>query len=197
MPDEVLVSNVALDNTQPVGAAMWNQDLAQDFTTGSNPAGYRLSGVELSLTTIGTDVASPAVKLVSGSAHAEDAITLSGPDSLKQDTRQLYSYRAPADTILTSSTQYWIVVEHRGDDVRLDATDEAASSTSTAEDTSLAGWSIGDYTWWRSDASTGEFIWGGTVPSGQPSFITIDPPQAFLVRVNGTAVVNAVAVEGV
>lgn len=184
---EVLVSNVALDNIGAVGSALWVQDVAQDFTTGSNPAGYTLTSIELSLTTVGTDIASPTVTLVNGSVDATDRTTLSNPSSLTADTTELYTFTAPSGTTLTSSTQYWVVVEHDGDDVRINSTDYELSGA-TDEDTALAGWSIGDYTWFRGLEATDGFQWGGTVEPGQSSDATNEPPEAYLLKVTGTAV---------
>ena len=43
------------------------------------------------------------------------------------DATALYEYTAPDSTTLASATQYWIVVEHNGDDVRFNTTDPAAT----------------------------------------------------------------------
>lgn len=186
-PTEVLVSNTGIP-ADATGAALWSQDLAQDFTAGSNAAGYFLTQIELSLTTIGANIDAPTVTLVSGSPDATDGISLNGPASLVADMTQLYAFTAPSGTTLSSSTQYWVVVEHsepRGTDVRLDATD-SMDYRATDEPIADVGWSIGDYIWYS--GVTGGLVWGGEIEPGQPSEVTREDPGAFLLSVTGTAI---------
>lgn len=188
-PTEVLVSNTGIP-TSDDNSPLWSQDLAQDFTTGSNPAGYRLSSITLSLTTAGSDIDVPSVKLARQASDGTGDVTLTGPASLNEDATQLYEFTAPADTILSASTQYWVVVQHggpAGTHVSLnltDAFDHRAADESVAD----VGWSIGDYTWSRDASLTGEFNWGGYVEPGQPSDRTRDASQAYLLSVKGSAV---------
>lgn len=187
--EEVLVSNTDV-TASDVGFALWSQDLAQDFTTGSNLAGYRLSSIEISITTIGSNIDVPSVTLVSGSVSATDGTALAGPTSLTADATEFYEFTAPSNIILNGSTQYWIVVSHAGAsgvDVRLNLTDYW-DPQATDELVAADGWSIGDFTWWRELGSTGDFQWGGYVEPDQPSDATLDAPQAYLLKVTGSAV---------
>ena len=130
-------------------------DLAQSFTTGAKAGGYRLTSVELLLGSVGSLLAGPRVRVVSGSPHATGGIELSGPASLDGTSYKSYRFTAPANTILSPSTTYYVVVEKAavdGSHVRWRYT------ASTSEDTGAAsGWSINDAVHFRGGDSDGAF----------------------------------------
>ena len=161
-----LVSNIS----QPYSdeAVLDRSDYAQAFTTGSHSNGYTLDSVEVKLAAVGTDLAVPIVKLVSGTAaHSGTATTLTGPSSLDAQTRKNYTFTAPANTTLAASTTYWILVEvasSGGDNVSWSRTE------SGNEDTSETGWSIGDDLLFRAKDLTSSF----TGTTSKPGLLTIN-----------------------
>ena len=153
-----LVSNIG-----QAGAGVYRfteHDYAQGFTTGAKAGGHRLTSVELFLGGAGSDLARPRVRVVSGSPHATGGIELSGPASLDATTYKSHRFTAPADTILSPSTTYYVVVEKAavgGDHVRW------RNTASTSEDTGAAsGWSINDAVHFRAAESDGAF---SSIPS--------------------------------
>ena len=84
---QTLVSNT--DRATVSMANLITQDLAQEFTTGPNPTGYKLSSIDLYLTGRGTDL---TVKLFSGSATGSEVATLTSPG---WDTTCIRSFLPP------------------------------------------------------------------------------------------------------
>ena len=184
--ETTLVSN-GEQSIRSGGTNLLRLDAAQDITTGTNAAGYKLSSIDLWFWTHGENVTTPSVSLVSGSAHATDGVSLTGPASLVASTTRSYTFTAPANTTMSASTQYWIVIEGvpgtTGGDIFLVGTD------STSEDAAAEGWSIGDYTWSRDVSSDGAFTWGGQIDDSDPAGqATLYPPGANLLSVEGVAV---------
>ena len=102
---QTLVSNT--DRATVSMANLITQDLAQEFTTGPNPTGYKLSSIDLYLTGRGTDL---TVKLFSGSATGSEVATLTSP-GWERLGHNVYTFVPPANTNLTANTSYWIVVK--------------------------------------------------------------------------------------
>ena len=102
---QTLISNT--DRATQHMANLITQDLAQEFTTGPNPTGYKLSSIDLYLTGRSTDL---TVKLFSGSATGSEVATLTslGWERLGHN---VYTFVPPANTNLTANTSYWIVVK--------------------------------------------------------------------------------------
>ena len=105
---QTLVSNT--DRATQHIANLITQDLAQEFTTGPNPTGYKLSSIDLYLTGRGTDL---TVKLFSGSATGSEVATLTSP-GWERLGHNVYTFVPPANTNLTANTSYWIVVKGTG-----------------------------------------------------------------------------------
>ena len=103
----VLVSNIAQTSVTPFSLA--DRDFAQSFTTGTNPAGYLISSIELRLQTDGDPVA-PTVKLFSGSARGMEVATLSLRGNLAPSTTANYAF-APSTTLNLAPGTYWVVIE--------------------------------------------------------------------------------------
>ena len=81
---------------------------AQPFRTGANTDGYVLTSIE-----INTDIQAgamantlPTLKVYSGSAGGTEVAALTAPSSASSTL----TYTAPANTTLTASTTYWVVV---------------------------------------------------------------------------------------
>ena len=102
---QTLVSNT--DRATVSMANLITQDLAQEFTTGPNPTGYKLSSIDLYLTGRGTDL---TVKLFSGSATGSEVATLTST-GWERLGHNVYTFVPPANTNLTANTSYWIVVK--------------------------------------------------------------------------------------
>ena len=120
-------SNIDLENTE-----------AQQFTTGSHAAGYSLSSIDIRF---GTAVGTPAnlrVELWSAKSDGTPDTglkTLTTPSSVPAGT---VSFAAPANTVLTASTNYFVVVSRTAA-----TTGDLALTTSDDEDSGAAtGWSI-------------------------------------------------------
>ncbi|MDE0384308.1 MAG: hypothetical protein OXI22_10515, partial [Defluviicoccus sp.] len=175
----VLVSNLGQPetNNHPLGSA----DLAQKFTTGPTARGYTLTGVDLRLVisrALAGDFAAPRVVVVRGAATGSDSVEVArltaGTSPIPRTVAGNYALIAPENTVLSPSTDYWLVVERamgKGGHVRVLVTRSDAVDTSSA-----AGWSIDDDRLHRNHASTGSF-------SGHR--------DALMIRVNGSRINTA------
>ena len=112
-------------------------DVAQRFTTGFNPGGYRLTTVELRLTTRNDSTAVPTVTVHSHSPTGPEVAALRGPATLEQNTTENYTFAAPDGAILSPSTLHWLRIE-AGSDVRI-----VNASGSPTLNTAADGWAIG------------------------------------------------------
>ena len=164
-----LVSN--LGNTQSDFPALTNYDLAQPFDTGSNAAGYTLTGIDLRLRggSCGPTIDVPSVRVV-----AEDPMSTTGQIVLSTSvaaltcvTDETVAYTAPGGSTLAASTEYFVVVENGSSGGAI------WWQTSNNSETGEAGWSIADKFKRRSASSTGSFsiVTGGIQ----------------MLRINGTA----------
>lgn len=185
--DATTLASNAEQSISSGGTNLLTLDAAQDITTGTNAAGYKLSSIDIWLKTDGENVTTPSVSLVSGSVHATDGVSLTGPASLVASTTRGYTFTAPANTTMSASTQYWIVID--GVSGTTGGTIFVAKTDSTSEDTAADGWSIGDYTWIRDISSDDAFTWGGQIDDSDPDGrTTIYPPGAYLLSVEGFAI---------
>ena len=99
-----LLSNLGQTSAEQAQLA----DGAQPFRTGANTDGYVLTSIE-----INTDIQAgamantlPTLKVYSGSAGGTEVAALTTPSSASSTL----TYTAPANTTLTASTTYWVVV---------------------------------------------------------------------------------------
>ena len=138
-------------------------DLAQQFTTGSNFTGYTLTTIDLRLT-IPTGSALPTVKLYAGSASGTQVASLTTPSSTSTSTAN-YTYTAPANVTLAKNTNYWVVAEC--------SCAATWSVVSIHEDpTPAPGWSIADQNESRAGNALTPYVAHANL--------------AFTIRVNGT-----------
>ena len=163
-PPSVLVSNFRQTQFAGEGAGTV-YDLAQGFTTGANPGGYTLTGLELGLgATSGT--VPPTVTLHSGSANGAKVADFTGPAAVILG-HSIESFTPTTAGTLSASTDYWLVYEGGSDGMSWTTT------ASDAEDAgSAGGWTIADVAQRRSASSTG-------------SFTDLSIGHAFSLRVNG------------
>ncbi|WP_419947097.1 choice-of-anchor R domain-containing protein [Candidatus Poriferisodalis sp.] len=179
----VLVGNTG--QYEKSAEALVDHDHAQRFTTGSNTDGYSLTSVDVRLETeLGSDVAAPAVSLVSGTSPSTGTATaLTAPASLDAGSGpKKYSYTAPSGTRLDASTSYWIVVESAatgGEHVHWTVTEF------DGEDRFYPGWSIEHQVWRRSASAVGSY--------------TAQPDRSMMLQIHGTPVggLSSLALSGV
>ena len=156
-----LVSNI--DQTPGVVSGnLAAHDFAAGFTTGSNVTGYSLRDIEIRFGADSTP-SGLSVRLATGPAtNPTDVATLTNPATL---VRGINRFAAPANTMLSANTTYFVVVEGTAGHVR--------RTTSDAEDSGGAsGWSVADTTRFRTASSTGNFV---------------SRSDSLLIRVNGSA----------
>ena len=128
-------------------------DLAQQFTTGANPGGYTLTGVELKLSST-TGAGPPTVTPHSGSAHGTKVADFDGPVAVSVGAT-VETFTPTTAVTLSASTDDWVVIEGGSSDMAWSTT------TSDAEDAgdagSSGGWTVADVMQSRTASSTGSF----------------------------------------
>ena len=146
--DVVFVSNLDQDDDTNTDDA---RDRAQRFTTGSNPAGYTLTSVEIRSEDPQSDDATVSICTIDGRGDPTSSCTpLTVPSSFAAG---ILVFSAPNDHSLSANTSYTLVVgSPGGESLRLDAT--RADEEDSAE---VAGWSIADA--YHTDNTSG---WGIT-----------------------------------
>ena len=131
-------------------------DQGQGFTTGADTGGYVLASVDIKLestsNTESTGSQIPTVTIVQGTPTGTVVATLMNPASLAANTTADYTFTAPANTTLSASTTYYVVMEGGR------ATISAARTNLDDEDSGgESDWSIADVSNWRSASSNGSF----------------------------------------
>ncbi len=176
-PEVILISNIGQTSDQS-SAAGTEKDLAQGFTTGNNPRGYDLTGIDIriELTTSNT-LTSPTVKLRAGDPRGPlVATTLSynfvfNPDELGITETNNYPFVARTAVRLAAATTYYVVIEGGSDELIYQATTDTSYDSRT-----LPGWRISNTHHSRDDESTGAFTSGtGALQIGALGSV-VDPP---------------------
>ena len=144
--------------------------MAQAFTTGSNSAGYTLTGVGIDIQSLDFEATTNATTFtVSIHSHSSGAPgislgTLSNPASLPGDGVNAFTTRGIA---LAASTTYFVVIDRVGGN-----TGPLLSINNTAPDAQdsgrASGWSIGNGSLYRDWASSGSWT-----SEGQPLKIRV------------------------
>ena len=149
------VSNIGQsENASALGVSSFDQ--GQGFTTGAATAGYVLASVDIklesSINTILSGSEIPTVTIVQGTPTGTVAATLTKPASIAANTTADYTFTAPANTTLSASTTYYVVMEGGRSGI------SAARTNLDAEDSGgESDWSIADVSNWRSASSNGSF----------------------------------------
>ena len=184
-PDLTLVANTG-QSQDTFGAFQTTQDMAQKFTTGGKPGGYKLARVDLRLQNGGAGQPDYAVTVRTDSSDAPNATALGTLTTTATwpDSYGLVSFSASGDGIsLAANTDYWLVI-----DVSNGRNSRARMTRSSSEDSgAAAGWSIGNATRRVSDAGTWIHfnrpmqiaLYGTGAATGPPAFSSA--------AVNGTA----------
>ena len=129
-----LVSNADQPDSDQVGN---DNKIAQEFTTGSNEGGYILSSVEVaSVDNEGDDFSASLCTATSGGNPSSTCTDLMSPSSFARGT---LTFTAPADTVLTKDTDYFVVFEPGSGEVTFDRVGSNSEDAGAA-----AGWSIGN-----------------------------------------------------
>ena len=162
-PARQLVSNVGQPNRS--GSNMDRDDLAQEFTTGSNQIGYTLTSIDMFLYGRSASQIAPTVTLHSGSAAGTKVADFTGPSSIGSGDIN-YTFTPTTAVTLSASTEYWVVAKDAG------AESFWNNTARTGEDGGGAlGWTIADVGQYRTAGTEAEFE-DITVP--------------FQLRINGT-----------
>ena len=130
------------------------QELAQQFTTGSNSGGYTLStaAIWFSALPANADVTNFVAAIYTDTSDTPGTLkyTLTNPSG-NFSTNGKKDFSAPSNSILDPSTKYWLVLMN---DNATDGQDANVVSTDSGKDSdSLAGWSIETQRFQRSSRS--------------------------------------------
>jgi len=121
-------------------------DVAQGFTTGSNPNGYHLLGVQLQFLNLVTGMTAKVATGLPGSITEVATLTAAATHG----GGGYVNFIAHANTQLASDTTYWVVIEG--------SSGQMLGTSSGAEDTgSAVGWSIANNRLVRISGTTGPF----------------------------------------
>ena len=144
-----LVSTIGQDNAGDTGT--FTNDHAQAFTTGTDTAGYTLTGVDIHLFIAGAQRAGLTVTINNDSSGSPGTSlgTLTNPASTPATTG-VHSWTTTGID-LAASTTYFVVI-----DSTQSSNDGVRQTDSDDEDSgNAAGWSVGDSSLFRSRTSTG------------------------------------------
>ena len=185
-PGEALISNIG-QMEAVTGTRFTSVDVAQEFTTGTDPGGYTLTSIELRLRRHGSDATTPpTVKLLRGSPSGAEVATLSGPSALAARIAAEYTFRPSAAVTLSASTRYVVVAEGG-------ASYWQAASPGAPDGTPGHGWAIKASDYSRTHDSTGAFAQGanavklrvnGTVNPLPPLISNVGKAQTNVIRLD-------------
>ena len=167
--------NIAIENT------------AQQFTTGSNQRGYILNSVQVRASRRFTDRPGIVAKLWTSTngAPGSELITLTPPASFPQGTEgpigvypRVFTFTAPANTVLSGNTSYFIVM-YKGTGTAPPGTYLAMTRSASEDSGGLTGWSIANsiYHLPVEDVGNNIFVWRQVTG------------QTFSIRLDGSVVV--------
>ena len=125
-----LISNLGQISIQDLKLS--ELDAAQPFTTGTNVAGYTLTGISLQFNTTPAGTDTGTVRVTDGlESTATLVATLTNPGTWAKPS----AFTAPSGTTLDPGTTYYVIVEIPGRGI--------ASASGMAVDSAAAGWSLG------------------------------------------------------
>ena len=133
----------------------FENDRAQEFTTGSNALGYKLTRVDLRILSSSstTPVHTVEIRDDNGALPGSTVVaTLTNPTTALTSTYQLLEFTAPDGGVsLDSGTDYWVVVDvSTGDaDTKMQLTNSDGEDSGAS-----AGWSVADVHRSRSNSAT-------------------------------------------
>ena len=140
-----LVSNFS--ETQSGAGSLSSFDQAQEFTTGTNSGGYKLTSIVLELSGNGTGGGSIAVSIHSDSSGNPG--TSLGALGTATAVGSIRTFKKTSTTgVLAASTTYFVVVDVTGE------LNSNVSNTSSDNESSTVGWTIANGSVYRLNAST-------------------------------------------
>ena len=183
--DVTLVSNTGNAAAGGVAITAAGHKRAQQFTTGSNTGGYNLASVGVDIHTTPGEASGLVVTLRtedSGNPSDTNPITLTTPATL---TTGVNTFAAPANTVLSASTDYFIHLAYTGT-----GTDPQATWTRNNDQDGETGWSIRNGMHWYTNSWSGLTVpikiqVTGSAVSGMP------PPQSSDATLSELSLVNA------
>ena len=136
------------------------RELAQRFTSGSNPNGYTLSKAAIWFTALPTNanITNFVAAIYTNASNRPGTVkyTLTNPSG-NFATNGRKDFSAAADSTLDPGTKYWLVLKN---DNATDGQNTSAASTDSGKDSdSLAGWSIEGQRFQRSSRSGSWTSW--------------------------------------
>ena len=121
-------------------------DVAQGFTTGSNPSGYHLLGVHIQILNHASGMTAKVATGLPGRITEVVTLTTAATPGGGGDVY----FIAPANTQVAADTTYWVVIQG--------SSGEMLGTSSRAEDTgSATGWSIANHRLVRTSGAAGPF----------------------------------------
>ena len=182
-PADVLVSNFS--QTATTNALFW-QDRAQGFTTGSNSTGYTLSSVEAMLSTLNSGSYNSLTVTIQTDVNGNPGTlvgTLTRPAYQNSSSPITFTFTAPEGGLdLTANTTYYVVF-----DVSTAGSNQLAGTANSNEDSGAApGWSIANNSRERQSNNFGGWrttntpihkirISGAAKPPGPPPEVMVSP----------------------
>ena len=143
---QTLVSNTSQSLSAALGSTgSW--DLAQDFTTGTNPGGYVLSSIELHLTT-GFNGIPSTLELRRGGPAGTLVQTLNGPATWPMDHLGILTFTTGDEVKLDPGTTYALV---------LSGASNSWNPTTSPAQSGLSGWTIGNSALRRAKGTSSSF----------------------------------------
>ena len=120
-------------------------DVAQAFTTGSNPNGYHFLGVQIQILDLASGMAANVATELPGSITEVSTLTTTATPGGGD-----VHFRGPANTQLAADTTYWVMIQGSSGEMR--------GTSSRAEDArSATGWSIANNRLVRTSGTTRPF----------------------------------------
>ncbi len=157
---QVLIKNLAKTSVNAEG----NEALdAQRFTTGSNPAGYRVTSVRIALGDNGSDATSSETYVVIRENNSSDrpgdkVMDLDSPSSISN--RSTNDFTPEDKLVLEPDTHYWIVTNDQLDSDHEDDRIAVRLTEDDEEDAGLApGWNLPTFRRWKHNRSDTEWQW--------------------------------------
>ncbi len=112
-------------------------EVAQEFTTGNNGAGYLLTSIQIRMNGLFRPHQIPRVIIRSKSVRGTQVAALQSPTSVIGRLNHDYTFTAAEPVMLAPSTSYWVVISSQ------ELSADLVTTSSGGEDSdSLAGWSI-------------------------------------------------------
>ncbi len=110
----ILTGTTFISNVEKTVQALVDDTNGQAFTTGSDAAGYTISGIDLHVGVVGTVTASDPWRVaiyenLSGPPSGSALYTLTAPASITANA--VNSFTAPANTFLNANTKYHVVID--------------------------------------------------------------------------------------